>query len=64
MDNTEQLLLDLKESVERALRDLLVGLRQETRAGFAEINAKFDAQGAIWDRELDELEEQLSKLKR
>ena len=47
MDNTEQLLQDFKESLERALRDLLGGLTQEMRAGFAQLNAKFDAQDAL-----------------
>jgi hypothetical protein len=57
VDNTEQLLLDFKESLERAIH----GLAQEMREGFAQLHAKFDAQDAIWDRELAELEEQLKQ---
>ena len=46
MDNIEQLLLDVKESLERELG----GLRQEMRDGFDHLNARFDTQAARLDR--------------
>jgi hypothetical protein len=60
VDNTEQLLQDFKESLERALH----GVALEMRAGFAQLNAKFDEQDARLDRVYAQVSEQLNKLKR
>ena len=46
MDNIEQLLSDVKESLEREIH----GLGREMRDGFAQINTKFDTQAARLDR--------------
>ena len=60
MSDLEQLLPYFKESVEREVRDLA----REMRAGFAQLNAKFDAQDARLERVLVELIEEHNKLKR
>jgi hypothetical protein len=46
MGNLEQLVIDLKESLERQLGDLT----REMREGFASMNTKFDNQAARLDR--------------
>ena len=46
MDNLERLIMDVKESLEREIREL----RNETLAGFAQINTRFDTQAARLDR--------------
>ena len=46
MSDLEQLLLDVKESLEREL----AGMKQEMRDGFAHLNARFDTQSARLDR--------------
>jgi hypothetical protein len=60
VSDIEQLLPYFKESVEREIRDFA----REMRAGFAQLNAKFDAQDARLDRVLAELIEEQNKLKR
>ena len=53
MDHIEQLLLDVKESLEREIGGLgreVGGLRQEMRDAFAHINACFDTQAARLER--------------
>ncbi len=60
MSDLEQLLPYFKESVERELHDFA----REMRAGFAQLNAKFDAQDARLERVLVELIEEQKKLKR
>jgi hypothetical protein len=67
VNNIEQVMADFKESVEREFRGLegaLNGLAQEMRAGFAQLNAKFDDQDARLERVYAEVSEQLNKLKR
>ena len=60
MSNFEQLVPYFKQCVEREFR----GLAQEMRAGFAQLNAKFDEQDARLDRVYAEVSERLNKLKR
>src|SRR5262249_37874697 len=53
LTNIEQLLLDLKESLEREIRqvkDGLAHLKESMDYGFAQINARFDTQAARLDR--------------
>jgi hypothetical protein len=46
VNNIEQLLLNVKESLEREIH----GLAREMREGFAQINTRFDTQAARLDR--------------
>ena len=46
MENLEQLIIDLKESLEREMGFL----RSEMREGFARINCRFDLQAQRMDR--------------
>ena len=50
MDNIEQLLLDVKESLEREIRDVKGTLEREIRTGFAQMNTRFDTQATRLDR--------------
>jgi hypothetical protein len=46
VEHLEQLIVDLKDSLEREL----AGLRQEMHQGFAQVNARFDTQAARLER--------------
>ena len=50
MDHIEQLIIDLKESLEREIASLKQDLRQEMRDGFSAVTARFDDQAARLDR--------------
>jgi hypothetical protein len=50
MSNLEQLIIDMKESLEREIIGVRDSLRQEMRTGFSQINTRFDAQAARLDR--------------
>jgi hypothetical protein len=45
-----QLITDLKESLEREFSRQILELRDEMRAGFAQLNTRFDTQAARLDR--------------
>jgi hypothetical protein len=45
-----QLIIDVKESLERELKGEIGSLRQEMREGFAQINTRFDTQAIRLDR--------------
>jgi hypothetical protein len=47
MDNIEKLLMDVKDSLERQIG----GIEQEMRAGFVQLNTRFDTQAARLDRQ-------------
>jgi hypothetical protein len=64
VSNLEQLLSDVKESLEREIHGLEVALAREMREGFAQISTRFDAQDAWLDREFAEVRERLTKLGR
>jgi hypothetical protein len=64
MEHLERLIVDLKDSLERQLVGPENSLLQEMRAGFARIEAKFDAQAARMDREWDLMQIDIRKITR
>jgi hypothetical protein len=50
VDNLERLIIDLKESLMQAICGATDSLKSEMRAGFAQVNARFDTQAARLDR--------------
>ena len=50
VDNLEQLIMDLKESLAREFREGLKGFERKMDQGFAQINSRFDLQAARLDR--------------
>ncbi len=50
MEHIEQLIIDLKESLEREIASLKQDLRQEMRDGFSAVTARLDDQAARLDR--------------
>lgn len=47
MEHLEQLLIDIKESLERQIH----GLQDEVRSGFTSVNSRFDTQALRMDRQ-------------
>lgn len=50
MDHIEQLIVDLKESLEREIRSEVGSLRQDMREGFSVLTNRFDDQAARLER--------------
>jgi len=50
VNSVEQLILDLKESLEREIRQVKESLEREIHQGFAQVNARLDTQAARLER--------------
>jgi hypothetical protein len=64
MERLEKLIVDMRESLEREIRGIPDGIRQEMRRGFDRLDARFAEQALRMEQQIDQLAECIGTLRK